>query len=188
MHPNQIHLNIFAYKFFYAWRCNCSIMKVVNLIYDFRNLTKHFLHSYHLWGVVSSSRLDCHRFPYSLQELRQWRICATRKWGSICYWKSELLLQWKLFSIAFECKIYWLWYNLSQVNKAISTDNAQRQWVSLGNLSVACLTKAQTCGSAGGALSVWIKLGATDYPTGGIISSFDYSEGFQVFVYNNALR
>ena len=79
-------------------------------------------------------------------------------------------------------------FNFIQVNNAISTDNAQKQWVSLGNLSVACLTIPETCGSAGGALSAWIKIGNTDYPSGGIISSSDYSEGFLVYIYNNELR
>ena len=77
---------------------------------------------------------------------------------------------------------------LSRFNNAISTDSTQRQWVNLGNLSIACLTIPGTCGSADGALSAWIKIGATDFPTGGIISSYDFSEGFQVFVYNNQLR
>ena len=74
--------------------------------------------------------------------------------------------------------------NFIQVNNAISTDKTQRQLVSLGNLSIACFTIPGTCGSAGGALSAWIKIGATGF-MGGIISSFDYSEGFLVFVYNN---
>ena len=60
--------------------------------------------------------------------------------------------------------------------------------MSLGNLSVACLTIPKTRGSAGGTLSAWIKLGDSDYPSGGIISSFDYSEGFNVFVYTDKLR
>ena len=78
--------------------------------------------------------------------------------------------------------------NFIVVNNAISTDSTQRQWVNLGNLSIACLTVPDTCGSAGGALSAWIKIGDTDFPTGGIISLFAYSEGFQVFVYLNELR
>ena len=73
-----------------------------------------------------------------------------------------------------------------QVNNAISTDYAQKQWVNLGNLSIACLTIPETCGSAGGALSAWIKIGDTDYPSGGIVSSFDLSEGFDVLTYNDA--
>ena len=60
--------------------------------------------------------------------------------------------------------------------------------MSLGNLSIACLTIPQTCGSAGGALSAWIKLGDSDFPNGGIISSFDYSEGLHVFIYTDKLR
>ena len=78
--------------------------------------------------------------------------------------------------------------NFIQVDNAISTDSTQRQWVSLGNLSLACFTIPGTCGSVGGTLSVLIKIGAVDYPTGGIISSFHYSEGFQVFIYPSKLR
>ena len=87
-----------------------------------------------------------------------------------------------VYSVTSECET-----NIFQVNNAINTDNTQKQWVSLGNLSIACLTIPETCGSAGGALSAWIKIGATDL-IGGIISSYHYSEGLQVFVYLNTLR
>ena len=78
--------------------------------------------------------------------------------------------------------------NFIQVNNAISTDNTHKQWVNLGNLSIACLTVPETCGSTGGALSAWIKIGDVDYSQSGIISSYDYSEGFHVMIYFNKLR
>ena len=57
-----------------------------------------------------------------------------------------------------------------QVDKAVSTDRAQNQWVDLGNLSAACITRPDTCGSDGAALSVWLKLTDCQDPDG-VISS-----------------
>ena len=46
-----------------------------------------------------------------------------------------------------------------QFNNAVHTDRSQYQSVDLGNLSAhACLTIPESCGSAGYALSVWIKI------------------------------
>ena len=68
---------------------------------------------------------------------------------------------------------------LFEVKNAVSTDRLQKQWVSLGCASAyACLTIPESCGSAGGALSAWIKIGSCP-GNGGIISSYHLGqEGF----------
>ena len=77
---------------------------------------------------------------------------------------------------------------LFQVNNGISTNLTENQWVDLGNLSaVACLPLPDSCGTAGGAMSVWIRI--LDCPDGtGIISSFDVMTGFHVFCINQNTR
>ena len=57
-----------------------------------------------------------------------------------------------------------------QVNKALALNRHKRQWIDLGVHTDACMTRPETCSSAGGAISVWIKF--IDCPNhGGIISS-----------------
>ena len=60
--------------------------------------------------------------------------------------------------------------DIFQFYKAVRTDRSQKAWVNLGNLStVACIVVPESCGLAGGALSVWIKI--EDCPNyAGIIS------------------
>ena len=68
-----------------------------------------------------------------------------------------------------------------QANHAVQTDRSQNQSVNLGDLSArACLTIPESCGSTGGALSVWVKIEDCS-GDGGIISSNQIDhEGFQV--------
>ena len=61
-----------------------------------------------------------------------------------------------------------------QVNSAVSLDRTRNQWVDLGIHSEACMTRPETCGTAGGAISLWVKV--IDCPRyAGIIPSLDYS-------------
>ena len=61
-------------------------------------------------------------------------------------------------------------YSMPKFNSAVYTDRSQNQTVNLGDLSAhACLTIPESCGSAGGALSVWIKIEDCS-GNGGIIS------------------
>ena len=55
------------------------------------------------------------------------------------------------------------------------------EWVDLGDLSVACITRLETCGPEGAAISVWLNL--QDCPAdSGIISSLRYgTSGFSVY-------
>ena len=46
-----------------------------------------------------------------------------------------------------------------KVNKAVKTKRSEKQWMELGNIStLACFVIPNSCGSAGGALSVWMKI------------------------------
>ena len=56
----------------------------------------------------------------------------------------------------------------------------------LGNLSAACITVPDTCGSDGAALSMWVKPQYQEY--GGVISSFGFSTGLLVAYYRSFLR
>ena len=49
-----------------------------------------------------------------------------------------------------------------QVNNAVVTDRSRSQWIDLGVHTEACITRPETCGPAGGAVSFWVKLVATD--------------------------
>ena len=59
-------------------------------------------------------------------------------------------------------------------------DKEQNQWLDLGIHTEACVTQPETCGSTGGALSMWIKLGSCTYT--GIITTKqkDGASGFSL--------
>ena len=59
-------------------------------------------------------------------------------------------------------------------------NRTNKEWVGLGDLSVACITVPETCRPEGGAIGVWLRLDA--FPANsGIISSKGYStSGFTV--------
>ena len=66
-----------------------------------------------------------------------------------------------------------------QMNNAWTVDRTKNQWVDLGIHTEACMTRPETCGAAGGAISVWINLISCSH--GGIISS--YSDGTGSVIY-----
>ena len=46
-----------------------------------------------------------------------------------------------------------------QIGNAVRTDDSQRQWVDLGNLSrVTCFANPDTCAPAGATVSLWVKI------------------------------
>ena len=63
-----------------------------------------------------------------------------------------------------------------------------KQWVDLGDLSVACITRSETCGSEGASLSVWLKVDVC--PTdSGIMSSVGIgTSGFSIVCHNDLIR
>ena len=44
------------------------------------------------------------------------------------------------------------------MNFALTLDHTKKQWVDLGIHTEACMTRPETCGAAGGAISVWVKI------------------------------
>ena len=92
------------------------------------------------------------------------------------------------FALNLKKKIFYLTCFIFQFNNAVHTDRTQHQSVELGDLSVyACLTIPESCGSAGGALSVWIKI-EDCAGEGGIISSDQYfQEGLVVRCFQNSM-
>ena len=45
-----------------------------------------------------------------------------------------------------------------QVNNALTLDQTRKQWVDLGIHTEACMTRPETCGAEGGAISVWVNV------------------------------
>ena len=45
-----------------------------------------------------------------------------------------------------------------QINSAVSTDRNLNQWIDLGIHTDVCITRPDTCGAAGGAVSLWLRL------------------------------
>ena len=70
-----------------------------------------------------------------------------------------------------------------KINSAVSTDRTRNQWIDLEtHPDVACMTRPETCGAAGGAISVWVNV--IDCPqTAGIITSIDDPDknGFSIW-------
>ena len=57
------------------------------------------------------------------------------------------------------------------MNSALTLDITKSQWVDLGYHTEACMTQPETCGAAGGALSLWVNLIDCNGDRPGIISS-----------------
>ena len=64
-----------------------------------------------------------------------------------------------------------LYYLLNQVNSALTLDHTKSQWVDLGIQTEVCITHPETCGAAGGAISLWVNIAEGLTSTPGIISS-----------------
>ena len=58
-----------------------------------------------------------------------------------------------------------------QVNSAWSLDHTKKQWIDLGVHTESCITRPDTCGAAGGAISLWMNLLECPSLYGGIITS-----------------
>ena len=59
-------------------------------------------------------------------------------------------------------------------------NRTNKQWVDLGDLSVACITRPETCGPEGAAISVWLRLDALSANSGIISSKGSSTSGFTV--------
>ena len=54
---------------------------------------------------------------------------------------------------------------------ALTLNHTMSLWVDLGNHAEACMTRPETCGTAGGAFSIWVKVIESSSYTG-ILSSY----------------
>ena len=78
---------------------------------------------------------------------------------------------------------------LFKVINAVRTDLSNDQSVSLGEASsYACLALSESCGSAGGALSLWIKIEDCNVDGGIISSCHNYQQGFVMRCWTTAGR
>ena len=70
-----------------------------------------------------------------------------------------------------------------KINSAVSIDRARDQWIHLEtHPDAACMTRPETCGAAGGAISLWVNV--IDCPqTAGIVTSIDDPDqsGFRIW-------
>ena len=48
--------------------------------------------------------------------------------------------------------------DMFQVNSAVSINKTRSQWVDLGIHTEACMSQPETCGAAGGAISMWVNI------------------------------
>ena len=72
---------------------------------------------------------------------------------------------------------YFVYY---QVNSALTLNHTRRQWIDLGIHPEVCMTQLDTCGAAGGAISLWLRvLDCSDWA--GVLSSRDSGTGFQIY-------
>ena len=70
---------------------------------------------------------------------------------------------------------------------ALALDHTQSQWVDLGTHTEACMTQSETCGAAGGAISLWVKL--IDCPDwSGVLSSRGSGTGIEIYCRSSAMR
>ena len=58
-----------------------------------------------------------------------------------------------------------------KINNALTLDQMKSQWIDLGIHTDVCMTRPDTCGVAGGAISLWVKLTGDCIKQHGIISS-----------------
>ena len=64
-----------------------------------------------------------------------------------------------------------------EVGYGVGTDRFQEPWIDLGIQTGACMTQLDTCGAAGGAISMWLKIHGEDDTTG-VITSMDQIDGY----------
>ena len=63
-------------------------------------------------------------------------------------------------------------------------------WVDLGNIEEACMTRPETCSAAGGAVALWVHAAATSKSNIGIVSSevSQGATGFSILRYGGDLE
>ena len=73
-----------------------------------------------------------------------------------------------------------LYYLFNQVNYALSLNQTHHQWVDLGIHTEACMTQPETCGAAGGAISLWLNIMTCDLWAGFVSSYIHGRTGFHM--------
>ena len=76
-----------------------------------------------------------------------------------------------------------------QVNYAVSINRSNSQWIDLGVHTEACMTRPETCGAAGGAVSLWLRLTDGCANNKGLLTTRpDSGSGFAVYCRMGDLR
>ena len=76
---------------------------------------------------------------------------------------------------------------ISKINSALSLDHTKRQWVDLGTHTEICMIRLETCGAAGGAISLWVRLNhCPDWS--GILTTHGSGTGFEIYCRDNRMR
>ena len=70
------------------------------------------------------------------------------------------------------------------MNSALTLDHTSDQWIDLGIHTEASMTRPETCGAAGGTISVWVNVDDSPSAEVGIISSFQSSGSGSVIYYS----
>ena len=77
------------------------------------------------------------------------------------------------------------------MNTAVTLNHTRRQWVDLGILEDACITRPETCGAAGAAVAFWIRIDLITYDVApGIMSSYKNGpfSGMTIRLYTDGMR
>ena len=69
---------------------------------------------------------------------------------------------------------------LFQVDQGIHLERVYSDWADLGNLSIACITRPETCGPEGAAVALWIKINTCNFPACVITSMRQQKTGFYI--------
>ena len=67
-----------------------------------------------------------------------------------------------------------------QVNSAISTNFSGRHWVNLGVHMEVCMTHPESCGAAGGAISLWFRVVACGHTTSIVATVSNSTAGYHI--------
>ena len=62
-------------------------------------------------------------------------------------------------------------YIVIQMNLALRLNRTLEQWVDLGIHTAACMIRPETCGAAGGAISVWMNMTDCYYRSSGVFAT-----------------
>ena len=90
----------------------------------------------------------------------------------------------KHFKLTFQCRCKvsnTISQTKFQINSAISTDRAQSEWVNLGVHLEICMTHPESCGAAGGAISVWFRIVACSLAGAVVTTVSNSTAGYHIY-------